>query len=67
MLLTQMETSAARGLTDLFCNPRYYASVSFTDSNVGMMLDALDRLALTEETVVLFTGDHVQLPRLPPL
>ena len=44
----------------------YYASVSFTDSNVGMMLDALDRLALTEETVVLFTGDHVQLPRLPP-
>ena len=24
MLLTQTETSAARGLTDLFCNPRYY-------------------------------------------
>ena len=23
MLLTQTETSAARGLTDLFCNPRY--------------------------------------------
>jgi iduronate 2-sulfatase len=35
----------------------YYASVSFTDSNVGMMLDALDRLALDDETVVLFTGD----------
>jgi hypothetical protein len=38
----------------------YYASVSFTDSNVGMMLDALDRLELAEETVVLFTGDHVR-------
>ena len=25
MLSTQTETSAARGLTDLFCNPRYYA------------------------------------------
>ena len=25
MLLTQTETSAARGLTDLFCNPRYVA------------------------------------------
>ena len=36
----------------------YYASVSFMDSNVGIVLDALDDLQLAEDTVVVFMGDH---------
>ena len=34
MLLTQKETSAARGLTDLFCNPRYVDSHDLYRSHV---------------------------------
>ena len=34
----------------------YYASVSFTDYNVGMILDVVDKLALADKTVVIFTG-----------
>ena len=36
----------------------YYASISFLDANVGRLLDALDRLHLTENTIVLFASDH---------
>ncbi len=36
----------------------YYAMVSQVDANVGRLLDALDRLGLTEETIVVFTSDH---------
>ena len=36
----------------------YYASISFADAQVGRMLEALDRLGLDENTVVLFTSDH---------
>ena len=35
------------------------AAVSFTDSNLGMMLDALDDLDLAKNTVVVLIGDHV--------
>jgi len=36
----------------------YMASVRFMDQQVGRMLDALDRLELREETIVLFISDH---------
>ncbi|MEX0717571.1 MAG: sulfatase [Planctomycetaceae bacterium] len=36
----------------------YYASVTFMDEQVGRLLDALDRLDLRENTVVVFTSDH---------
>lgn len=36
----------------------YYASVSFMDAQVGKMIDALDRLGLAKNTIVVFTADH---------
>lgn len=36
----------------------YFACVSFMDTQVGLILDELDRLGLRENTVISFTGDH---------
>lgn len=36
----------------------YYACVSFVDAQVGRMLDALERLGLAENTIVVFWSDH---------
>ena len=36
----------------------YYASISFMDAQVGRVVDALDRLGLAENTIIVFTSDH---------
>ncbi len=36
----------------------YYACVSYTDAQIGKLLDALDELELAENTVVILWGDH---------
>ena len=49
------------GLDEVTClkaMQAYYACVSFIDAQVGRMLDALDRLKLTDNTIVVFWSDH---------
>ena len=36
----------------------YYGMVSFMDRHIGRILDALDRLGIAENTLVVFTCDH---------
>jgi len=36
----------------------YYGMVSLADAQIGRILDALDRLGLAEQTLVVFTSDH---------
>jgi choline-sulfatase len=36
----------------------YYASISFLDAQVGRVVDAVDRLGLAKNTVIVFTSDH---------
>jgi len=36
----------------------YYASVEFMDEQVGRLLNAVERLDLADDTVVIFTSDH---------
>jgi iduronate 2-sulfatase len=36
----------------------YWASTTFMDAQVGQVVDALDRLGLSDNTIVVFTSDH---------
>lgn len=40
------------------CVQSYYASISFMDAQVGRVVDALDRLDLAKNTLIVFTSDH---------
>jgi len=36
----------------------YYASVSYSDTQIGKLLDELERLGLAENTIIVLWGDH---------
>jgi iduronate 2-sulfatase len=40
------------------CLQAYYASITFMDTQVGRVVDALDRLGLADNTIIVFTSDH---------
>lgn len=40
------------------CRQAYNASISFMDAQVGRVVNALDRLDLADNTIIVFTSDH---------
>jgi arylsulfatase A-like enzyme len=56
-LLRKYEAKVARS-DDSRNNPAHAATVEAVDQNVGRIMAALDRLKLTNDTVVIFTSDN---------
>lgn len=40
------------------CKRAYYAAISFVDAQIGRVLEAVDRLGLRENTIIVFWSDH---------
>lgn len=50
-----------RGMTPQQCRESiraYYAAISFMDSQLGRVIDELEKLGLADNTVITFVGDH---------
>lgn len=47
-----------RAPNDLPTLRNFYAQISMVDDGVGQIIAALDRLGLTQETLLIFTSDH---------
>lgn len=47
-----------RAPNDLATLRNYYAQISMVDDGVGQIMSALDRLGISDETILIFTSDH---------
>jgi arylsulfatase A len=61
-LLAKYERKADSG-TDRRNDPAHAATVEAVDQNVGRIMAALDRLRLTDDTIVIFTSDNGGTPQ----